>query len=128
MSHFAKVIDNIVVNIIVAEQDFIDTLDDSHLWIQTSCNTFGGVHYEPDSRIPSKDQSKALRKNHAMIGGSYDDELDAFLNPKPYTSWILNIDTCLYDSPIPYPDDGEKYGWNENTLTWDIITFRQTFN
>lgn len=122
MSHFAKIENGIVVNVIVAEQDVIDSglFGDPASWIQTSYNTRGGVHYMPNSDTPSEDQSKALRKNYAFIGSPYDAELDAFLPPKPYDSWILNTQTCLYEAPIPYPDDQlHVYSWNEQNQRWD---------
>jgi hypothetical protein len=122
MAHFAKVKNGIVQQVIVAEQEFIDNYVDGEVgvWIQTSYNTFGGVHYIPDSNppTPSEDQSKALRKNYAGIGFTYDSIKDAFIPPKPYPSWILNEDTCLWEGPIPYPDDGVQYVWNEETQTW----------
>ena len=62
-----------------------------------------------------------MRKNHAGIGFSYDEERDAFIPPKPYPSWVLDEDTCLWDSPTPYPDDGNKYEWNESNQSWDSI-------
>ena len=62
-----------------------------------------------------------MRKNHAGIGHSYDEERDAFIPPKPYPSWLLDEDTCLWDSPTPYPDDGNKYGWNESNQSWDAV-------
>ena len=62
-----------------------------------------------------------MRKNHAGIGYSYDEERDAFIPPKPYPSWLLDEDTCLWDSPTPYPDDGNKYEWNESIKAWDAI-------
>jgi len=120
MAHFAKVNQGKVINVIVAEPEFFDTFVDSSPgeWIQTSYNTRGGVHYEPDSNTPSSDQSKALRKNYAGIGFSYDRDRDAFIPPQPYASWILNENTCLWDSPVPYPDDGNFYTWDESTTSW----------
>ena len=123
MAHYAKVNYGIVEKVIVAESDFFKTFIDSSpgSWIQTSYNTRGGIHYQPNSNIPSEDQSKSLRKNYAGIGYTYDETRDAFIPPKPYNSWILNEDTCLWESPIPYPQDNNKYTWNESTLTWDIV-------
>jgi len=120
MAHFAKVDQGKVITVIVAEPEFFDTFVDSSPgeWIQTSYNTRGGVHYEPDSNTPSSDQSKALRKNYAGIGFSYDRDRDAFIPPQPYASWILNENTCLWDSPVPYPDDGNFYTWDESTTSW----------
>lgn len=120
MGHYAKIVDGIVTNVIVAEQDFIDSYDDGipGQWIQTSYNTRGGIHYQPNSQEPSIDQSKALRKNYAGIGHTYDPIRDAFIPPKPYNSWILNEDTCLWECSIPYPSDGKTYIWNEEQLQW----------
>ena len=130
MAHFAKVDRGIVKKIIVAEQSFIDSFIDTEPgeWIQTSYNTRGGVHYKPDSNEPSADQSKALRKNYAGIGYTYDPQRDAFIPPKPYSSWTLNEDTCLWQPPTPMPNDvgtgtpPKTYDWDENTLSWIIIT------
>jgi hypothetical protein len=123
MSHFAKVINQIVEQVIVAEPEFFQTFVDTSpgQWIQTSYNTRGGVHYKPNSNEPSEDQTKALRKNYAGIGYTYDAQRDAFIPPKPYASWALNEDTCLWESPVPYPNDGERYAWNEETQQWVVI-------
>ena len=120
MSHFAKVKDGIVEQVIVAEPEFFDTFVDNSPgeWIQTSYNTKGGIHYKPDSNTPSEDQSKALRKNYAGVGFSYDKSRDAFIPPQPFPSWTLNEDTCLWNSPVPYPDDGNLYTWDESTTSW----------
>lgn len=121
MAHFAKVENGIVVDIIVAEQDFIDTLPDKDMWIQTSYNTRGGIHYEPNSDIPSADQSKALRKNYTGLGGIYDKGIDAFYTPCPYPGWILNETTCLWEPPIPYPEDTTaEYRWDETNFEWVV--------
>jgi len=118
MAHFAKVVDGIVVTVIVAEADFIVTLEDANSWVQTSYNTRGGVHYDPTTGLPSADQSKALRKNYAGIGYAYDAVRDAFIPAKPYPSWLLNETTCLWDSPKAKPSDGKMYSWNEELLDW----------
>jgi hypothetical protein len=114
MSHFAKVIGNIVTEVLVIEQDVIDTglFGDPSLWIQTSYNTHGGQH-------PA---GTPLRKNFAGIGYTYDATRDAFIPPKPYPSWLLNEDTCLWDPPVARPQqEPEKYRWDENTLSWVLI-------
>jgi len=123
MAHFAKVQNDIVTQVIVAEPEFFQTFVDTSPgeWIQTSYNTRGGVHYKPNTNEPSDDQSKALRKNYAGTGFTYDKTRDAFIPPKPYESWTLNEETCLWDSPVPYPDDGEIHSWNEQTQTWDLV-------
>lgn len=115
MAHFAKVEDNIVTQIIVADQSIIDTFPDRYQWIQTSYNTLGGVHYGPD-RVP--DGGEALRMNYASIGGTYDLARDAFIFAKPFASWTLNDATCLWEAPIPMPDDGKIYNWDEDSLSW----------
>jgi len=127
MAHFAKVNNGIVEQVIVAEPEFFDTFVDSSpgQWIQTSYNTRGGVHYDPATGEPSADQSKALRKNYAGIGYSYDATRDAFIPPKPYASWLLNDSTCLWDAPVAMPTDGGRYAWNESTQTWDVVPDQQ---
>ena len=123
MGHFAKVSNGIVTKVIVAEADFFNNfVDDSPgQWIQTSYNTRGGVHYKPNTNEPSEDQSKALRKNYAGIGYTYDATRDAFIPPQPFNSWILNEDTCFWDSPVAYPEDGKLYKWNEEILNWEEV-------
>ena len=99
MSHFAKVENGVVTQVIVAEKEFIDMIADSTCeWVQTSYNTRGGIHYKPNSHEPSEDQSKALRKNYAGIGYAYDKERDAFIPPKPDEgNWVLDEATCLWN-------------------------------
>lgn len=88
---------------------------------RTSYNTRGGVHYNPDTNEPSADQSKAFRKNYAGVGYTYDQARDAFIPPKPYNSWTLNENTCLWEAPVPYPADGQDYKWNEEITSWNLI-------
>ena len=127
MGHFAKVSNGIVTRVIVAEADFFNNfVDDSPgKWIQTSYNTRGGVHYQPNTNEPSEDQSKALRKNYAGIGYTYDSTRDAFIPPQPFNSWTLNEDTCLWDSPVAYPEDGKLYKWNEEILNWEEVIIEE---
>ena len=127
MGHFAKVSNGIVTKVIVAEADFFNNfVDDSPgQWIQTSYNTRGGVHYKPNTNEPSEDQSKALRKNYAGIGYAYDSTRDAFIPPQPFNSWTLNEDTCLWDSPVPYPADGKLYKWNEELVNWEEVIIEE---
>ena len=130
MAHYAKVTDGKVTRVIVAEAEFFKTfVDDSPGdWIQTSYNTRGGIHYQPNSDTPSSDQSKALRKNYAGIGWTYDSEKDVFYAPQPYGSWTLNTTSYLWEAPISYPTDGKAYLWNEslyqsdNTKGWEEVT------
>lgn len=122
MAHFAKVVDNLVVQVIVAEPEFFDTFVDSSpgVWLQTSYNTYGGKHYNPDTR--EEDDGVPLRKNYAGIGFTYDITKDAFIPPQPFTSWSLNDDTCLWEAPIPYPTDGAYYTWDEEAYQADNNT------
>lgn len=123
MAHFAKVNNNIVEKVIVAEPEFFDTFVDTSpgTWIQTSYNTHGGVHYNPETGEPSADQSKALRKNFAAIGHLYDSDRDAFISPKPYASWTLNEETCRWEAPVAKPTDDKRYVWDESTLSWNEV-------
>jgi hypothetical protein len=120
MGHFAKVKDGKVIEVIVAEPEFFESFVDSTpgQWLQTSYNTFGGVHYDPITKQPSLDQSKALRKNFAGIEFDYDSAKDAFIPPKLYNSWKLNEQTCLWEPPIAYPNDGDLYEWDETSVQW----------
>lgn len=124
MAHYAKVKDGVVQTVITAKQEFFDTFVDTSPgeWIKTSYNTRGGIHYEPDSNTPSPDQSKSLRKNYAGVGYTYDAQRDAFIPPKPFASWVLNEDSCLWEAPTPMPDDGQKHSWDESTQSWILVT------
>ena len=92
--------------------DFLTKLTGYPVWKQTSYNTHGGVHN--NNGIP-------FRKNHAGIGYTYDETRDAFIAPKPFNSWILNEDTCIWEAPVAYPQDDNMYNWNEQTLSWDLV-------
>ena len=91
--------------------DFLTKLTGYPVWKQTSYNTIGGVH---------NNNGTPLRKNHAGIGYTYDEDRDAFIPKKPFNSWILNEDTCLWNPPVAKPNDGKKYNWNETTKNWDL--------
>ena len=97
MSHFAKIENGIVTEVIVAEQDFIDTLEGT--WIQTSYNA-------------------NIRKNFAGIGFAYNATKDAFIPKKPYESWVLNDNTCRWEAPVAEPTDNKHYSWDEETTSW----------
>jgi hypothetical protein len=115
MAHFAQIdSNNTVIQVIVVEQDVINTglFGDPGSWIQTSYNTHGGQHSQGGT---------PLRKNYAGIGYTYDSVRDAFVPPKPYPSWVLNEDTCLWASPVAMPEDGNRYVWNESTVSWDLV-------
>ena len=121
MSHFAKIENGVVTFVTVGrqeddgrEQELCERTGDTYR--QTSYNTHGGVHYTDG--VPSADQSKALRKNYAGIGYTFDEVRDAFIPPKPYQSWVLDEDTCLWQPPTPYPNDGDMYEWDEVNGDW----------
>jgi hypothetical protein len=111
MSHFAKVENGVVTQVIVIEQDVLNLghWGDPASWVQTSYNTQGGVHIQGGT---------PLRKNYAGIGYTYDSVRDAFIPPKPYTSWLLDEDTCLWNAPTAMPTDGKHYQWRESTTSW----------
>jgi hypothetical protein len=131
MTYMAKVVDGIVVAVHSRTPEYNATQPDASQFIQTSYNVRGGVYYSTTTGLPVENQLEAIaeqdgrqRKNYAGIGYTYDQELDAFIPPKPYASWILNEDTALWEAPIPYPTDGEFYTWNEEDLSWDLIENR----
>jgi len=93
--------------------DFLTKLTGYPVWKQTSYNTKSGIH---------NNGGTPLRKNHAGIGYTYDETRDAFIPPKPFNSWILNENTCLWEAPVAYPQNDNKYKWNEQTLSWDLTT------
>jgi len=110
MSHFAQIQDGRVVQVIVAEQDFIDSgaAGDAAQWRQTSIRTSRNQHPE----------GRPLRGNFAGVGHIYDEENDVFYAPQPYASWSLNTATWTWDAPTPYPRDGSMYYWDEQTQNW----------
>jgi len=131
MASFAKLDSNNIVTIVVSvvnevlkdsngvEQEsigiqFLKNLynEPNAIWKQTSYNTHGGIH---------SNGGTSFRKNHAGIGFTYDEIRDAFIPKKRFNSWILNEDTCLWEAPVAYPQDGNRYFWNESTLTWDLV-------
>ncbi len=122
MAHYAKVLDGKVINVIVADEDFINNKVDTTpgFYVQTSYNTRGGVHYQPGTNTPSEDQSKALRGNYAGIDYIYDSENDVFYNVQPFPSWTLNNTTWFWEAPVAKPNDGKQYMWNEDNQTWDL--------
>ena len=118
LSHFAHITNGIVDQVIVidAETLALGYWGNPSEWVQTSYNTYGGVHATGGT---------PLRKNYAGVGYSYDSDRDAFIPPKPFASWLLNESTCLWDAPTPYPNDDKFYRWNEETLSWVEVTQSQ---
>ncbi len=121
MSHFAKVENGIVTQVIVAEQDFINSgaVGDPSTWVQTSYNTYAGQH---------RNGGTPLRKNYAGIGMVYDSVRDAFYAPQPFPSWVLDDTTCIWNAPVPMPADAgqgdppKAYNWDEATTSWVEVT------
>lgn len=113
MSHFAEVLDGVVARVIVADQPFIDSgaVGDPANWIQTSYNTQGGIHALGGT---------PLRKNFAGIGYAYDPVRDAFIPPRPFASWALDEFSCQWQPPVPMPQDGQRWLWDEPTLMWTL--------
>jgi hypothetical protein len=126
MAHFARIKDGIVDFVTVGRDDDENREDelahDGWIYKRTSYNTRGGVHYTDGQ--PSADQSKAFRKNYAGLGYTFDSERDAFIPPKPFASWILNEESCLWDAPVAMPEDAgtgeplKRYTWDEDTVNW----------
>ena len=120
MAHYAFLNNNIVTEVIVGKDEGEDNTDwevhygnfRNQVCKRTSYNTQGGIH--SSGGIP-------YRKNYAGIGYTYDEQRDAFIPQKPYASFILNEDTCLWEPPVPYPTDGEQYTWNEEDLQWSLV-------
>lgn len=122
MAHFAEIDENnIVLRVLVTDNNkpneghdwLVENLGGT--WVQTSYNTQGGVHSLG---------GQPFRKNFAGVGYTYDETRDAFIPPKPFDSWVLNEDSCLWESPVPYPNDGLVYEWNEESTDWSPIVFQ----
>ena len=120
MAHYAFLDENYVVTEVITGKDEDEGLYDwekfyaserGQMCKRTSYNTWGGQH---------KEGGTPFRKNYAIIGGIYDPDRDAFIPPRDFPSWILNEDTCLWEAPIPYPNDGQTYYWNEQDQIWSI--------
>lgn len=120
MAYFARIEQGIVTEVLSVSdeqehrgQNFLaDDLGLGGVWVQTSYNTRGGVHINGGT---------PLRKNYAGIGYTYDEQRDAFIPPQPYASWVLDEDSCLWESPVPYPADGQMYQWDEATVSWVFV-------
>jgi len=126
MAYYAFLNENNLVTEVIPGKDETDTSENweqfygairNQVCKRTSYNTRGGVHYDSNNQ---PDGGIAYRKNYAGVGFTYDLVLDAFIPPKPYSSWLLDTQTCLWDPPIPYPTDGKIYTWDETTQTWDL--------
>jgi|SRR6056300_1536620 len=127
MAHFAKLNNSNIVTFVTVGRDEDNGKENElsnetgEVYKQTSYNTRGGVYYDPVTNLPADDQSKAFRKNYAGIGYIYDENRDAFIPPKPYYSWTLNEETCLWEAPVAYPDDNNIYTWNESNQQWELV-------
>ena len=131
MAHFARIKNGVVDFVTVGRDDDENREDelahDGYIYRRTSYNTRGGVHYGSDGQV-SADQTKAFRKNYAGLGYTYDAERDAFIPPKPFASWVLNEDSCLWDAPVAMPADAgtgeppKRYTWDEEAVNWVEVT------
>jgi len=118
MAHFAQIDNNNIVTqvIVVANEELLDNGVESEVKGVAFCQSLFGGNWKQTS------YNGNMRKNYAGIGYTYDSDRDAFIAPQPYSSWILNEDTCRWEAPVPYPTDGKMYSWNEATLSWDEVT------
>jgi hypothetical protein len=127
MAHWAKLDeDNYVVEVLVADDDAEGWLVENlgGVWVQTSYNTIGGVHYDPETREPSDDQSKAFRYNYASLGDYFDPSFGpdgAFIAKQPYGSWVLNPETALWEPPTAMPEEGGPYVWDDKIDDWKAV-------
>jgi hypothetical protein len=129
MAHYTFLDDNYIVTEVIVGKDETNfdweqyySIKRGQLCKRTSYNTKGGIYYNPITNLPDDDQSKSFRKNFAGIGFKYDMNLDAFIPPQPYPSWILNEGSCIWEAPVLYPNDGKFYVWDETTLSWKLIS------
>lgn len=111
MAHWAEIDDNNIVLRVTVGDNNDPNGDEGYQWL---IDNLGG-------RWIQTSYNKNFRKNFAGIGHTYDEIKDAFIPPKFYPSWVLNEDTCLWEAPVSKPDDGNKYFWNEDTVSWDLI-------
>lgn len=115
MAHYAYLDDNnIVTQVIVGrdEDDLVEGVEDWEVYYgakRCSYNTYGGQN---------SNGGTPFRKNYPGIGFKYDEDRDAFIPPKPFESWVLHEESCLWWPPVPMPVDGQHYMWDEETLSW----------
>lgn len=126
MKYWAKIIDNKVVDTIIAEDDFMDSFTDTTPgeWIEFCNNTWAGVHHDdngkPDGGIP-------FRKNRASVGHTYDPDRDAFIPQKPYDSWVLNNETCQWNPPKLTPNPNINFRWDESITDWVFESYPEGY-
>jgi hypothetical protein len=117
MAHYAKIENGIVTQVNVVDEDYFNANRETRYtgqWVQTSYNTKGGIHLLGGT---------PLRKNYAGIGYTYDETRDAFISPKPFNSWLLNEDTCIWEAPVAYPTDDKRYTWDEEQQNWVALNW-----
>ena len=128
MAHWAELdANNVVTRVLVGDNNdpagdegyqwLLDNLGGT--WVKTSYNAVGGKRRNPETGEVTEEVG--FRKNYAGIGYTFDAGRDAFIPPKPFNSWVLNEDTCLWDAPTPYPADGKMYRWVEEDLNWQEV-------
>ena len=124
MAHYAYLDENNIVTMVIVGKNEDEAPGDWETYYgakRTSYNTRGGVYYDPNTNEPGADQTKAFRKNYAGIGYTYDAARDAFIPPQPYPSWVLDESSCLWEAPVPYPTDGNRYYWDEADQSWTAV-------
>ena len=116
MAHFAQLDENNLVTqvIVVHNNELLDNGVESEAKGIMFCQSLFGA----DTRWVQTSYNASIKKNYAGVGYTYDQQRDAFIAPKPFDSWVLNEDTCNWESPVPYPNDGKTYQWNEATTSW----------
>jgi len=120
MAHFAKInSDNIVYEVIVVHNN--ELLVDGNESEAQGINFLNDTYKVDNVNWKQTSYNGNIRKNYAGIGFTYDADKDAFIGPKPYASWTLDNDTCIWEAPVTRPDDGEEYSWNEDTTSWDAV-------
>jgi hypothetical protein len=119
MAHFAQLDDNnkVIQVIVVHNNELLLDGVESEIRGIIFCKSL----YGEETRWKQTSYNGTIRKNYAGFGYTYDAERDAFIPPKPFNSWVLNETTCLWEAPIPYPTDGERYYWDEETTSWTVI-------
>jgi hypothetical protein len=122
MGHYAKIINGKVLSVIVADENFFNEFIDNSpgFWLKTSYNTRGGVHYGEDGQ---PDGGVALRANYAGVEHIYDQDHDVFYAPQPFPSWTISGPDWIWKAPVPVPEDGKEYYWDEILLNWSEKTF-----
>lgn len=115
MAHFTELDGNLVTNVIVVNNEVLDSTNEEASGLDFLESIYGHRNFKQTS------YNGNFRLNYAGIGFTYDEQRDAFIPPKPFASWVLNEDNCLWQAPVAYPTDGNRYAWNEDNQSWDLL-------